>query len=172
KGDDEEEYIPPEPVKDTDFVDADENTSFVITSSYTGLVGQPADLIEEPFLPELDNKVEAVTDDGEALYQHRRLQVMAYDVNDQQIAVNYVWEAKEDYGIELTEDGMVSFAQPGTYHVRVRSGEFASDWIAVTAGTESEEYSTIAFCDEDDTPLQTVVGKWGAVSNTLATIIW
>jgi len=158
----DDEYIPFEPVEDTDIVDADENTSFVITSSYTGLVGQPADHIEEPFPPERIEKLEAVTDDGETLYKHRRLQVMAYDVNDQQIAVNYVWEAKEDYGIELTEDGMVSFSQPGTYHVRVRSGEFASDWIAVTAGTESEEYSTIEFHDIDGTPIQSVLGKWGS----------
>ena len=35
--------------------------------------------------------------------------------------------------MELTPDGHVSFAAPGIYHVRARSGEFYSGWVQIRA---------------------------------------
>ena len=75
----------------------DDPYKFEIKGSYSGRVGAPAENIEG------DNKLSAVVRDS----------------SDNQ--VEYKWKSVElkRNGIDLTEDGMVTFSKAGTYHVRV-----------------------------------------------------
>ena len=143
---------------DASFVRADENTSFVIRQSYTGLVGAEPDSIEQPSAAEQSDSINAEAD----YPSHKRLMVDAIDgISGREIRVQYTWEAQETDGISLTEDGKVTFSKAGTYHVRVNSGEYSSDWFEISAVTESKEYATIAFCDEDNTLIQNITLPWG-----------
>ena len=70
--------------------------------------------------------------------------------------ITFIWEALDDKGVTLTEDGLVSFTEAGSYQVRVRSGEYVSDWFWVNADTESEEYATLSLLDEDDSLIENI----------------
>ena len=87
--------------------------------------------------------------------------VCAYDGTGREINVKYTWEAREDKGITLTEDGLVSFSEAGSYQVRVRSGEYVSDWFWVNADTESDEYATVSLLDDDDRVIKNITLRWG-----------
>lgn len=148
----EETVFPdPQPVK------ADENTVFVIRNSYTGLVGAEPDRIEKPAEPEPIY----VSDIPEEHPAHQRLMVNVYDGTEKEINVPYTWEAEEADGISLAADGTVSFTEEGSYRVRVRSGEYVSDWFWVDAAAESEEYATITFFDDDGSLIANIVQPWG-----------
>ena len=151
-GDDEGSSIPSAPL-----TDADENTVFVISSSYTGLVGAEPDRIEKPAEPEPIY----VSDIPEEHPAHQRLMVNVYDGTEKEINVPYTWEAEEADGISLAADGTVSFTEEGSYRVRVRSGEYVSDWFWVDAAAESEEYATITFFDDDGSLIANIVQPWG-----------
>ncbi|MBE6864471.1 MAG: LPXTG cell wall anchor domain-containing protein [Ruminococcus flavefaciens] len=143
--------VPDEPI-----VDADENTSFVISGSYTGLVGAEPDMLEgEP-------AIELYDENDEPVYTHGRLQFDAYDKSNKEMNIAYSWEAQETEGITLTEDGKVSFTSPGTYHIRAKSGEYASDWYVINAKNTSEEYSTVWFLDADGTLIKAFFQPWGS----------
>lgn len=150
------DWVAPEDEQEP-FVDADYSTSFKFTGSYTGLVGAEPDAIEgEPSAPIKQ------TEDGKEFYSHGRLQVDAFDNTDKEIIVDKTWEAMETEGITITEDGKVSFTEPGTYHVCVKSGDFYSDWYEITAAETSEEYSTISFFNADGTLLDSIAQPWGS----------
>lgn len=143
--------VPDEPI-----VDADENTSFVISGSYTGLVGAEPDMLEgEP-------AIELYDENEEPVYTHGRLQFDAYDKSNKEMNIAYSWEAQETEGITLTEDGKVSFTSPGTYHIRAKSGEYASNWYVINAKNTSEEYSTVWFLDADGTLIKAFFQPWGS----------
>ena len=148
---DETVFSDPQPVK------ADENTVFVIRNSYTGLVGAEPDRIEKPAEPEPIY----VSDIPEEHPAHQRLMVNVYDGTEKEINVPYTWEAEEADGISLAADGTVSFTEEGSYRVRVRSGEYVSDWFWVDAAAESEEYATITFFDDDGSLIANIVQPWG-----------
>lgn len=152
-GDDWE--APDEPVE---YVDADADTTFVISGSYTGLVGAEPDAIEgEPSASIKEDE------DGTKYFSHGRLQVDALDKTDKEINVAYTWEAMETEGINITEDGKVSFTLPGIYHVRTKSGEYASNWFIINAKNSSEEYSTISFLNPDGIMIENITQPWGSV---------
>ncbi len=138
-------------------VEADENTVFVIRSSYTGLVGAEPDRIEKPSEPE----PVGISEFPEEHPAHRRLIVDVYDGTGKQINAAYIWEADGSEGIKLAPDGTVSFTGAGAYRVRVRSGEFVSDWFWIDAVTESEEYSTVSFLDDDGSVIKIICLPWG-----------
>ena len=87
--------------------------------------------------------------------------VNVYDEENNKKDAGYIWEAQETKGISLTEDGTVAFTEPGTYHVRVKSGEYSSDWVEIAAVTESEEYSTVSFLDDDGSVIKNICLPWG-----------
>ena len=154
-GDDWE--APDEPVE---YVDADADTTFVISGSYTGLVGAEPDAIEgEPSASIKEDE------DGTTYFSHGRLQVDALDKTDKEINVAYTWEAMETEGINITEDGKVSFTLPGIYHVRTKSGDYTSNWYIINAKNSSEEYSTISFLNPDGTMIENITQPWGSVVN-------
>ena len=157
QADDEEPVIVTEPDEVTEpTVEADENTAFVISGSYTGLVGAEPDAIEgEPAFEITLNQTELVS-------SHDRLQIDAFDKTDKEINAAYTWEAQETEGITLTEDGKVSFTLPGTYHVRVKSGEYTSNWFVINAVNDSEEYSLALFIDEEAPLVKVYCQPWGS----------
>ena len=74
-----------------------------------------------------------------------RLEVVALDATGKMLPVRYVWRAQESEGIELTEDGFVTFSEPGVYHVRVESptnANYHSDWKEITA---KQGFHTVSF---------------------------
>ena len=150
--------IKPDDVTDP-LTEADENTSFVISGSYTGLVGAEPDSLEG------DPSYEIILNQSELVSSHGRLQFDAYDKTDKEINVAYTWEAQETEGITLTEDGKVSFTLPGTYHVRVKSGDQASNWIVIKAANDSEEYSLALFVDEEESRVKVFCQPWGSELN-------
>ncbi len=151
---DEDPYEITEP--DELIFDADENTSFVISCSYTGLVGAEPDMLEgEP-------AIELHDENDEPVYTHGRLQFDAYDKSNKEMNIAYSWEAQEKEGITVTEDGKVSFTLPGTYHIRVKSGEYASNWFVIEAKNTSEEYSTVWFIDADGSLIDKHFKPWGS----------
>ena len=155
KGDDSD---PPGSSETTQYTEADENTRFIIGYSYNGLVGAEPDRIERPreaYPP--DNGWD---ESSETYPSHKRLMVHAYDGTGKEINVRYTWEAREDKGITLTGDGLVSFTEPGSYQVRVRSGEAVSDWIWINADTESDEYATVTLLDDDDRVIKNITLRW------------
>ncbi|SDB56706.1 hypothetical protein SAMN02910317_02957 [Ruminococcaceae bacterium FB2012] len=156
KGDDSD---PTGSSETTQYTEADANTRFIIGYSYNGLVGAEPDRIERPreaYPP--DNGAEG---SSETYPSHKRLMVNAYDGTGKAIRVRYTWEAREDKGITLTRDGLVSFTEAGSYQVRVRSGEAVSDWIWINADTESDEYATLSLLDEDDSLIENITLHWG-----------
>jgi LPXTG-motif cell wall-anchored protein len=144
-------------IPDAAFVDADADTAFEITGSYTGLVGAEPDSISG-----MSYGVIETDDDGNEHKGHSRLDAAAYDKTGAEINVPLTWEAQETDGITMTEDGKVSFTKPGTYHVRAKSGEYFSDWYEIIAAEKSEEYSTIAFVNPDGKPLDVFTQTWGS----------
>lgn len=138
-------------------VEADENTVFVIRNSYTGLVGAEPDRIEKPSEPEPVYRSEI----PEEYPAHQRLMVNAYDGTGKEINVPYIWESEGADGIALSDDGTVSFTEEGSYKIRVRSGEYVSEWFWVEAVTESEEYATVSFFDDDGKLIKNVIQPWG-----------
>ncbi|MBQ7187480.1 MAG: InlB B-repeat-containing protein [Ruminococcus sp.] len=145
---------------DSSYDAPDENTSFVIRQSYTGLVGAEPDSIEQPSMVEMPKDEK---DDTAKYPAHKRLMVDVIDgISGREIRVKYSWEAQETDGISLAEDGTVTFTKAGTYHVRVSSGEYSSDWFEISAAAESKEYATVAFCDEDGRTITAVTLPWGA----------
>ena len=132
-----------EPVDEPDepipFVDADADSTFEITGGYTGLVGAEPDSIE-------GGEAQVIYfDDNGVKYGKERLSLTVCDATGMEINAAHTWEAQETDGITITEDGKVSFTKEGTYHVRVKSGDYYSDWVEITAKPESAEYSAIYF---------------------------
>ncbi len=132
-----------EPVDEPDepipFVDADADSTFEITGGYTGLVGAEPDSIE-------GGEAQVIYfDDNGVKYGKERLSLTVCDTTGMEINAAHTWEAQETDGITITEDGKVSFNKEGTYHVRVKSGDYYSDWVEITAKPESAEYSAIYF---------------------------
>ena len=156
KGDDSE---PSEISETTPYTEADENTRFIINYSYNGLVGAEPDRIERP--REAYPPYNGWEESSETYPSHKRFMVCAYDGTGREINVKYTWEAREDKGITLTEDGLVSFSEAGSYQVRVRSGEYVSDWFWVNADTESDEYATVSLLDDDDRVIKNITLRWG-----------
>lgn len=102
--------------------EADSDTNFVITGSFTGGVSlRSGDTV-------IKAEAENIEGDG-------KLQVETHDSTAKENLAAYVWEEEPDDndGMNLTADGQVSFTAPGIYHVRVKSGEFHSDWIEIKA---------------------------------------
>ena len=129
-----------------------ERLKLFVGNCYTGLVGAPPDKIE--------SSAEALPQEtGQP--SHQRLWVNVYDEENNKKDAGYIWEAQETEGISLTEDGTVAFTEPGTYHVRVKSGEYSSDWVEIAAVTESEEYSTVSFLDDDGSVIKNICLPWG-----------
>ncbi len=144
---------------DPQYVQPDGNTSFIIRQSYTGLVGAEPDSIEQQSIAE---QTENKSGDDTEHPAHKRLMVDAIDgISGREIRVHYTWEAQETDGISLTEEGTVTFSKAGKYHVRVNSGEYSSEWFEISAVTESKEYATIAFCDEDYSLIKSITLPWG-----------
>ena len=150
-GDDSE---PSEISETTPYTEADENTRFIINYSYNGLVGAEPDRIERP--REAYPPYNGWEESSETYPSHKRFMVCAYDGTGREINVKYTWEARENKGITLTEDGLVSFTEPGSYQVRVRSGEYVSDWFWVNADTESDEYATVSLLDDDNRVIKNI----------------
>jgi hypothetical protein len=101
-------------VDDADYHIAKDDNVLFIDGSFEGTVG-----------------ADAVSIEGE-----NKLTVYAEDVTGAEHPVVYEWEsaAPDAYvGMDLTEDGHVSFSEPGSYLVRVRSGAVCSDWVEITA---------------------------------------
>ena len=143
-------------VPDEQIVDADEDTAFVISCSYTGLVGAAPDMLEgEPADEYYDM-------DENLVSSHGRLQFDAYDRTGKEMNIAYSWEAKETEGIAVTEDGKVSFTLPGTYHIRVKSGDQTSNWFVINAANTSEEYSVVWFIEDDGTHIKDFNKPWGS----------
>ena len=79
---------------------SDEEVTYEITGSYTGIVNSQPESIEG------DDK----------------LTVAAYNTEDIEVDRSYIWQKREkdSRGIKLTSDGVVSFTKGGTFHVRVK----------------------------------------------------
>ena len=103
----EEEEIP-----DEMRVDADADTFFVIEGNFVGGV---------------------TSADPEKIEGLQKLKVKAYDSAGKEIPLRYTWESETTDGITITGDGTVSFTKTGLYHVRIKSGEYYSDWVAISA---------------------------------------
>lgn len=75
------------------------------------------------------------------------LRVAVVDENGKEWNVKYTWEKQDgEDGIIIADEkyGYVTFLKEGIYHVRVRSGEYVSDWAAIsTAGATAEEEPVI-----------------------------
>ena len=104
-------------VSETPFTDG----SIEISGTLSGIVGDPAKLIEGP--------------DG--------LTVEIEDATGLEISRPVVWEAKElaSKGIKV-EDNQISFTKEGTFHVRAKTGTVYSEWVEVTA-LPARELTTI-----------------------------
>ena len=102
-----------------------------ITGSYTGIVGMASESIE-----------------GEG-----KLQGAVYDETGEEVAESYIWKARQlpSRGINLTEDGTVSFTKPGTFQVRIMTPDkkHYSEWYDVTAKRGDDSSYII---DDDDLP--------------------
>lgn len=89
--------------------------SVEVTGSYTGYVGAQPERLDK---------------DG-------ALNVYIISDNGKEIAADYTWEAKElpVRGIEIDDNGMVTFTKPGTFHVRAVCPDLntQSDWIEITS---------------------------------------
>ena len=102
-----------------------------ITGSYTGIVGMASESIE-----------------GEG-----KLQGGVFDETGEEVAEPYIWKARQlpSRGINLTEDGTVSFTKPGTFQVRIMTPDkkHYSEWYDVTAKRGDDSSYII---DDDDLP--------------------
>ena len=111
-------------VSETPFTDG----SIEISGTLSGIVGDPAKLIEGP--------------DG--------LTVEIEDATGLEISRPVVWEAKElaPKGIKV-EDNQISFTQEGTFHVRATTGKVQSGWYEVKA-LPARELAVIQIPDTAD----------------------
>ena len=119
-GDDED--LPEEKITPTEYADSD--TFFDITGSYIGGVSYDAENIEGA----------------------GKLQVQFLDKKTDKVKyVIYSWEADSNNpeGMTLNEDGMVSFTKPGLYKARVKSAEFYSNWVLITADDKAPARFTV-----------------------------
>ena len=95
------------------------------------------DVPEEKFSGtiQLTGQVEAVVNEPVNLNGLEGITVAAYDSTGKQKDIQVKWEAQEleKNGIKVTEDGVLTATQPGTYHVRAFYQDVYSDWIPVTA---------------------------------------
>ena len=134
----------PEPVDyPIEYTEADENTDFRIYGSFMGTVNAEPECIEgEP------SALIYYTEE-EQIYSKDHFQVETYDADDLQIYVRYTWEAQEQSGISLAPDGTATFTKSGIYHVRVRSGEYTSEWVEINV--LSDIYYTVLYDAYDDT---------------------
>ena len=86
----------------------------VLSGTYEGIVDQPAVKLSEAGLS-------AFMEDG----------------SGKEVDRPFLWEAKELKGIQVEEDGSVTFSKPGTYHVRVfienTAGKICSEWVEIKA---------------------------------------
>ncbi len=73
-----------------------------------------------------------VGDEPKSIEGSDGLSVRMEDLTGKEVSYPVEWEAKELNGITV-EAGMVSFSEPGTYHVRARCGDVISEWVEVTA---------------------------------------
>lgn len=95
--------------------EADNNTTFMITGSYAG---------------KLSSDAESIEGDG-------KLHVSTLHSTGKELPVAYTWEAREgSEGMTLTPDGYVSFTRTGTYYVRVKNGQYHSEWVEIDAHNE------------------------------------
>ena len=111
-------------VSETPFTDG----SIEISGTLSGIVGDPAKLIEGP--------------DG--------LTVEIEDATGLEISRPVVWEAKElaSKGIKV-EDNQISFTKEGTFHVRATTGKVQSGWYEVKA-LPARELAVIQIPDTAD----------------------
>lgn len=63
------------------------------------------------------------------------LTAIAYDTTGREVEVPLSWESQEleSRGIQVTEDGVLTVTQPGTFHVRAYCQDVYSNWVEVTA---------------------------------------
>ncbi len=111
------------PILVDELFDVTEDTELLINGEYEGTSGARPDPVETV----------------------GRLEVVAFDATGKMLPVRYVWRAQESEGIELTEDGFVTFSEPGVYHVRVESptnANYHSDWKEITA---KQGFHTVSF---------------------------
>lgn len=119
---------------------AEEEVTYKITGSYTGIIGFVSDDLEG---------------DG-------KLSVSAYNTEDIEVEREYIWQKQEltSKGIRLDDNGIVTLTKKGPFHVRVKdkNGKIHSDWVLITAiglgGDESE-------VPEDDMPAPTEYAEVG-----------
>ena len=74
-----------------------------------------------------------VDEEPEALDAKGKLRAGVYNKEDIEIDGDIIWEKQEKDGITITDNHLVSFTEPGTYHVRPRCGDKWTDWIEITA---------------------------------------
>lgn len=73
-----------------------------------------------------------VNDPEENITKH--LEATVEDTEGKEVSRPVSWDAKELKGIKITDAGMVSFTEPGTYHVRAAVNDSVkSGWYKITA---------------------------------------
>lgn len=117
-------------------LEKEENVTYEITGSYTGIVNSVPESLE-----------------GED-----KLEVSVFNSTGKEIIGSYLWDNRELKGITLTPEGLVSFTRAKKYHVRVtnKAGTIYSDWVAITAEGLGDDTET-----EDDTPAPTEFAEAG-----------
>ncbi|MBQ3448199.1 MAG: hypothetical protein IJG37_11210, partial [Synergistaceae bacterium] len=138
----------------------DEEVTYKITGSYTGIIGLVSDDLEG------DDK----------------LIVSAYNTEDIEVDREYIWQKQETdkRGIKLDDKGRVTLTKAGPFHVRVKDKNMKiySDWVLITAIGHGADETEIP---EDDMPAPTeyaeegttfmISGKYvGGVSNDAESI--
>ena len=91
-----------------------------------------------------------VSADPESIEGDEKLEVHAYNSYDIEVAAPYYWKARELNGITMTTDGMVSFTEGGTFHVRVHNnadGNNYSSWKEIKVTALGDDYV------EEDIPI-------------------
>lgn len=135
----------------------DEEVTYKITGSYTGIIGLVSDDLEG------DDK----------------LIVSAYNTEDIEVDREYIWQKQEadKRGIKLDDKGRVTLTKKGPFHVRVKDKNMKiySDWVLITAeghgdDTEEQEPETPTEYAEEGTTFM-ISGKYvGGVSNDAESI--
>ncbi|MBQ7214430.1 MAG: hypothetical protein IJS39_00415, partial [Synergistaceae bacterium] len=117
-------------------LEKEENVTYEITGSYTGIVNSVPESLE-----------------GED-----KLEVSVFNSTGKEIIGSYLWDNRELKGITLTPEGLVSFTRAKKYHVRVtnKAGTIYSDWVAITAEGLGDDTET-----EDDSPAPTEYAEVG-----------
>ena len=115
---------------------------------------------EEPFAGKvmLDGTYTGYVDEAPVLLPDNGLEVTLEDTTGKEVSRQVTWMAKERKGIKVTEDGEVSFTEPGTYNVRVYVGEDpqdlekGSEWVEINA-LDKKQAASLEISDDNDPKL-------------------